>query len=107
MYAGHLPKYAYSLPNLVRGYFGVTGAHLFFPHYRQHSLREDTAVWLERPLPSHLEIGAVRNAAYLLDLQRATRTCMTSPFIKATECLLNVVRDVSAFLTFLNLLFHF
>ncbi len=95
LYAGFFPKYAWSVNNLARAYFGVTGTHLFFPHYRYHNLREDMRIWLERPLPESLEIGAVRNAAYLLDLQRATRECMVSPFIRATECLMRCVRDVS------------
>ncbi len=94
LYAGYMPKYAHSLGNLARAYFGISGSSLFFPHYRLSQLREDMAIWMERPLPENLVIGAARNAAYLLDLQRATRECMISPFIRATHCFLSSVRDV-------------
>ncbi len=94
-YAGYLPKFSYSVSYMARAYLGIKGKDLFFPHYRQDNLAEDTAIWLERPLPDNLEIGAVRCVAYLLDLQRATREAMNSPFIRATECLLEAVRDVS------------
>jgi hypothetical protein len=95
VYAGYMCAYAPSVNNLIRCYFGVKGRWLFFPHVRQSHQKEDTALWLQRPLPPHLEFGAVTNALFLLDLQRATRECMNRPFILATEALLSNVRDVS------------
>ena len=94
---GLIAKYAATMNNLARAYLGIAGASLFFPHYRKSCMSMDTAVWLERPLPQHLELGAVQNVIYLLDLQRVTRECFHSPFIRATECLLSNVRDAEDF----------
>jgi hypothetical protein len=93
MYAGFFPANAASASCLVRTYLGVAGRSLHFPHYRRSHMKEDTAIWMERPLRDDLEVAAVRNVMYLLDLQRATRECMTRPFINAVNCLLNVTRD--------------
>ena len=95
IYSGYLPKYAHSYNNLVRGYLGIRGESLFFPHYRAHNEKSDTAIWMNRPLPDHLLLGAARNVMHLLDLQNATRHCMNEPFVKATKCLQNNLKDVS------------
>jgi len=93
VYAGYMCAYAVPVNALVRCYFGVKSDFLFYVRYRESRLREDTAVWLKRPMAPHLEYGAVVNAAYLLDLQKATRECMTAPFVRATRALLASARD--------------
>ncbi len=95
MYSGFLPANAPAVTSLARSYLGVEGASLFFPHYRRSHLKEDTGVWLERPLTKQLQFGAVSNAMFLLELQRATRVCMTSYFHKGVSCLLSSTRDAS------------
>ena len=93
LFGGFMPKYAVSLPNMCRAYLGIKGKDLFFPHYRQAFLDKDTAIWLERPLKAELEIGAVRNVMYLLDLHIATRACAMDPFRKSTEFLMSYVKN--------------
>ena len=46
---------------------------LYFPHKRAYNIDKDTEIWLERPLPAHLELNAVYDVMYLLDLHRLTR----------------------------------
>lgn len=67
---------------------------LFFPHARQSSLERDSEVWLRRPLKPYLELGAARNAMFLLDLRRMVERCLASPRERATEALLGAVRDI-------------
>ena len=67
---------------------------IFF--HRLSNLKQDTSIWLDRPLKPELDIGAARSVAYLLDLQWATRTVMNSPFYAAVDNLLSDVRDADA-----------
>ena len=52
---------------------GVKAQFLYFPHKRAYNLDKDTEIWLERPLPAHLELNAVYDVMYLLDLHRLTK----------------------------------
>ena len=94
LYAGYLPKYAASYNNSVRCYLGVETKFLFFQHLRLDHLELDAGIWNKRPLQPELEIGAMRNVMYLLDLHRMTRLCQDAPMKLATARLLGVVRDV-------------
>ena len=93
LYAGFLPTNAHSVANLARAYLGISGTCLFYPHYRADRIAEDSAIWMERPLSDTLLVGAARNVMYLLDLQRATRQCMNSHFVRGVECFLRSTRD--------------
>ena len=93
LYAGYLPTNAHSVTNLARAYLGISGTCLFHPHYRADRIREDSNIWIERPLSNTLLVGAARNVMYLLDLQRATRQCMNSHFVRGVECFLRSTRD--------------
>ena len=93
LYAGYLPTNAHSMTNLARAYLGISGTCLFHPHYRADRISEDSNIWMERPLSNTLLVGATRNVMYLLDLQRATRQCMNSHFVKGVECFLRSTRD--------------
>ncbi len=61
------------LTDLVRGYLGVKVQFLHFPHHRAYNVVQDTAIWLNRPLEAQLEINAVYDVMYLLDLHRMTK----------------------------------
>ena len=52
---------------------GVKAQFLYFPHKRAYNLDKDTEIWLERPLQTHLELNAVYDVMYLLDLHRLTK----------------------------------
>ena len=54
---GFVQKYARGLPHLAKDYLGVPESQLFFPRYRRSRLKEDTAIWCQRPLPQHLVLG--------------------------------------------------
>ena len=93
LFAGYLPTNMHSVANLARAYLGISGTCLFFPHFRVDKIGEDSSIWMERPLTNTLLVGAVRNVMYLLDLQRATRQCMNSHFVRGVECFLSCTRD--------------
>lgn len=93
IYSGFMPKYAMPLSDLVRGYLGIRPDFIAFQHTRNYAKNKDTEIWMKRPLAPELEMIAVYEAMYLLDLQRATREAMNKPFLKMTEIFLN---DVSS-----------
>jgi hypothetical protein len=95
IYNGFLPRYASPLSDLVRAYLAVKSQFIHFPHYRVNAIERDTAIWMQRPLPSHLEMNAVYDVMYLLDLQKATREAMTRPFVQMTNIMLADVRDAN------------
>ena len=70
IYHGFMPRHSFPLTDLIRGYLGVKPQFMYFPHKRAYAMEKDTEIWLQRPLPAHLEINAVYDVMYLLDLQR-------------------------------------
>jgi len=95
IYAGFMPKHTFPLTDMIRGYLGVKAQFLYFPHKRAYNLDKDTEIWLERPLPPHLELNAVYDVMYLLDLHRLTRKAMDQPFRQMTEVLMKDLRDAN------------
>ncbi len=95
VYAGYMPTYASPLSDLARAYLGIKPQFMHFPHYRIYKLDADTAIWLERPLPKQLEINAIYDVIYLLDLQALTREAMNKPFLDLTKLFLSEVRDAN------------
>jgi len=93
IYAGYMPKHTFPFTDLVRGYLGVKAQFLYFPHKRAYNLDKDTEIWLERPLPAHLELNAVYDVMYLLDLHRLTKRAMDRPFRLMTDVLMRDLRD--------------
>jgi len=87
--AGHLPKYTPSTPHLARAYLGVKGSHLYLPKYRLSHLNEDTAIWMERPLTKVLEVNAVRDTMYLLEIHRCQAQAIQSFAIRASDVMIN------------------
>jgi len=63
----------------VRDYLGVPDEHLFSPRYSSSSLKSDTSVWLARPLPHHLLVGATRNCMFLLSLANIIERAIQMP----------------------------
>lgn len=93
IYSGYMPRYAMPLSDLIRGYLGVAPEFIAFQHARNYAKKKDSEIWMTRPISPELEMIAVYESMYLLDLQRATREAMNKPFFKMTEILLN---DVSS-----------
>ena len=73
VWSGYVPKYFRSLPRLLIDYLGIDSSDIFYPRYRMTHLAEDSEVWLTRPAPEHLVLGAARNCLYLLPLHRQIR----------------------------------
>ena len=92
--AGHLPKYTPSTPHLARAYLGVKGSHLYLPKYRLSHLNEDTAIWMERPLTRVLEVNAVRDTMYLLEIHRCQAQAIQSFAIRASDVMINDYKNV-------------
>ena len=90
-----MPRLTIPLTDLCRGYLGVKAQFLHFPHKRAYAVDQDTAIWLERPLPPHLELNAVYDSMYLLDLRRLTRQAMNKPFTMMTEVLMKDISEAS------------
>jgi len=63
----------------VKDYLGVPEEHLFSPRYSQSSLKSDTSVWLARPLPHYLLVGAARNSMFLLSLANVIEKAIQMP----------------------------
>ena len=93
--SGHLPKYAPSCAHLARVYLGVKGAHLYLPKYRLSHLDQDTAVWMERPMTKVLEINAVRDTMYLLEVHRCQAQAIQNFVNRGTDVMLRDFKDVS------------
>ena len=92
-YNGHMPRYSFPLNELVRGYLGVKAQFCYFPHKRSYAKDKDTEVWTKRPLEAHMEMNAVYDALYLLELQKITREALNRPFLQMTELLMKDLRD--------------
>lgn len=92
-YHGHLPRYTFPLNELVRGYLGIKAQFCYFPHKRAYAQDQDTVIWTKRPLAAHMEMNAVYDVMYLLELQRLTREAMNRPFLQMTELLMKDLRD--------------
>ena len=92
-YHGHLPRYTFPLNEMIRGYLGIKAQFCYFPHKRAYAKDKDSEIWLKRPLEAHMEMNAVYDAMYLLELQRLTREAMNRPFIQMTELLMKDLRD--------------
>ena len=92
-YHGHLPRYTFPLNELVRGYLGIKAQFCYFPHKRAYAQDQDTIIWTKRPLAAHMEMNAVYDVMYLLELQRLTREAMNRPFLQMTELLMKDLRD--------------
>jgi len=69
----------------VKDYLGVPEEHLFSPRYSQSSLKSDTSVWLARPLPHHLLVGAARNCMFLLSLANIIERAIQMPMEMAVK----------------------
>jgi len=73
----------------VRDYLGVPEEHLFSPRYSQSSLKADTSVWLDRPLPHNLLVGASRNCMFLLSLGTIIERAIQMPMEMAVKELMS------------------
>ena len=59
-------------------------------------LDEDTAVWMERPLTKVLEVNAVRDTMYLLEVLRCQSQAVLSFIDRGTDVMLRDFKDVSS-----------
>lgn len=82
-------KIAKPLDLAVRDYLGVPEEHLFSPRYSQSSLKADTSVWLARPLPHNLLVGASRNCMFLLSLGTIIERAIQLPMEMAVKELMS------------------
>jgi len=88
---GLLPKFSYSLPNIINMYLGIDPSFLFFEHRRITHLDEDTCAWFERPLSSEIEFGILCDVIYLLDLKYLIKYAILKPMQIITDIFLNSI----------------
>jgi hypothetical protein len=56
-------------------------------------LQLDTLEWYKRPLPLTLEVAAVKNCIFLLNLQKKVHEALIHPFYQCVDVFLNLVRN--------------
>jgi len=81
-------KVAKHLDCTIKDYLGVPDEHLYTTHYSSSSLKSDTSMWLSRPLPVNLIVGAARNCIFLLALARIMERAVQLPVEKAIQAMM-------------------
>jgi len=82
-------RLAKTLDYTVRDYLGVPDEHLHTTRYSSSTLKAETAVWLARPLPRHLLVGAARNSMFLLSLAKIMERAIQLPVEMAVRELMS------------------
>lgn len=89
---GLLPKFSYSLSNIINMYLGIDPSYLFFEHRRITHLDEDVNVWFERPLSPEIEFGILCDVIYLQDLKYLIKYSILKPMKIITNVFLDSIR---------------
>jgi len=93
IFSGFVPKFGRCLGGLLRDYLGVEDKDIFYPRQRRTHLDEDSSIWMQRPLPPHLLIGAARTALYLPELYNIVKKASMFSFHQMTDVLINCVAE--------------
>jgi len=67
---GPIPCFVRSLPQCLSIYLNLPENLIYHPQIRDGSIVLDSPQWNKRPLPIELEIVAVKNSVFLLQLQK-------------------------------------
>jgi exonuclease 3'-5' domain-containing protein 1 len=90
---GQLPRCARSLLQCLRVYLNLPENLVCYPQICDGNIVLDSQQWNKRPLPIELEIGAVKNSVFLLQLQKKIWNELWRPFYQCVDVFLGVLRD--------------
>ncbi|GFG35364.1 hypothetical protein Cfor_00914 [Coptotermes formosanus] len=83
---GEFPQYVCSLKECIKIFLGVPLDIVQFN-------KDDTLMWIKRPLSQSLKFTAAQNAVFLVPLQKCIKTKMFSSLMQGINIFLKTVRD--------------
>jgi hypothetical protein len=86
---GEFPKYVCSLGECTKIFLGI-------PLDIEQFNKDDTLMWIKRPLSQSFKTSAAQNAVFLLPLQKCIKTRMFSSLKHGINIFLKTVRDASS-----------
>jgi exonuclease 3'-5' domain-containing protein 1 len=90
---GQLPRSARSLPQCLRMYLNLPENLVCRPQIRDGNIVLDSQQWNKRPLSIELEMSAVKNLVFLLQLRKKIWDELCRPFYQCVDVFLGAVRD--------------
>ena len=90
---GQVPCCVRSLPQCLSIYLNLPENLIYHPQICDGNIALDSLQWNKRPLPIELEIGAVKNSIFLLQLQKKIWKELWRLFYHCVDVFLGVVRD--------------
>ena len=90
---GQFPRCVRSLPQCLGIYLNLPANLIYHPQIHDGYIVLESQQWNKRPLPIELEIGAVKNSVFLLQLQEKICKELLRPFYHCVDVFLGVVKD--------------
>ena len=90
---GRFPRCVRSLPQCLGIYLNLPANLIHRPQIHDGYIVLESQQWNKRPLPIELEIGAVKNSVFLLQLQEKICEELLCPFYQCVDVFLGVVKD--------------
>jgi len=90
---GQVPCSVHSLPRCLSIYLNLPENLVHYPQIRDGSIVLDSLQWNKRPLPIELEIAAVKNSVFLLQLQKQIWKKLWCLYYRNVDVFLGVLRD--------------
>jgi len=90
---GQFPRCVRSLPQCLGIYLNLPANLIYHPQIHDGYIVLESQQWNKRPLPFELEIGAVKNSIFLLQLQEKICEELLRPFYQCVDVFLGVVKD--------------
>lgn len=90
---GQFPRCVRSLPQCLGIYLNLPAKLIYQPQIHDGYIVSESQQWNKRPLPIKLEIGAVKNSVFLLQLQEKICEELLRPFYQCVDVFLGVVKN--------------
>jgi len=90
---GQIPRCVRSLPQCLSIYQNLPENLIYHPQIRDRSIVLDSLQWNKRPLPIELEIVALKNSVFLLQLREKIWKELWCIYYRSVDVFLGVVRD--------------
>jgi exonuclease 3'-5' domain-containing protein 1 len=90
---GQFPRCVRSLTQCLGIYLNLPANLIFRPQIHEGYIVLESQQWNKRPLPIELEIGAVKNSVFLLQLWKKICEELLRPFYQCVDVFLGVMKD--------------
>jgi len=91
---GQFPRCVRSLAQCLGIYLNLPANLIYHPQIHDGYIVLESQQWNKRPLPIELEVGAVKNSVFLLQLWEKICEELLHPFYQCVDAFLGVVKDL-------------